>query len=346
MAAGDNYSPYVLIGKLSRDFLLTEEGEAINNIPGGHLLYTAIGMTPWERHPGLISRIGKNFPEQFISLLKKYEFSTEGIKVIPQDIEHRNFISFFDASRDSDDSKRASVNVLSQYFKAGKPFPRELLGYSSLDNKSDNLNERTSETILARDIPEEFREARCIHLCPMDYLSHNLIPQVFLGSEKRTITIHSGKGYMQPSYFNAVKTLINGLNGFIVRERNLRNLFKEKYKISNLSDMMKVLLDYGAENIIVKAENRSYFFINRVDRSIKHLAPVITDKNEKIGELSCFCGAFLAGLNETYDYLKAVSYGAARVTLLRDDVNPYNNLEVFSALVMEKARIMENNIEG
>lgn len=346
MAAGDNYSPYVLIGKLSRDFLLTEEGESINNIPGGHLIYTAIGMTPWERHPSLVARIGKNFPENFVSLLEKYEFDIQGIKVIPQDIEHRNFISFFNSNQNTNYSNQVSANVLTQYFNAGKPFPRELLGYNNSNNKSDHLTERTAETILAKDIPEAFLEARCIHLCPMDYLSHNLIPQVFLGSEKRTITIHSGEGYMRPPYFNAVKTLINGLTGFIVRERNLRNLFKEKYKIINTEDMMKMLLDYGAENIVMKAEDRSYYFINRVERSIKHLPPVITGKNEKIGELSCFCGAFLAGLNETYDYIKAVSYGAARVSLLRNDVNPYNNLEVFSALVMEKARIMENNIEG
>ena len=36
MAGEGNYSPYVIIGKLSRDFILTSDGEDINDIPGGH----------------------------------------------------------------------------------------------------------------------------------------------------------------------------------------------------------------------------------------------------------------------------------------------------------------------
>ena len=95
MCGENNYSPYIIIGKLSRDFILTEEGEDINDIPGGHLIYTAIGMSPKEKHPGIITRIGKNYPEKFLALLKKYEFSSHGIKRVDSDLEQRNFISYF-----------------------------------------------------------------------------------------------------------------------------------------------------------------------------------------------------------------------------------------------------------
>ena len=341
-----NYSPYLIIGKLSRDFLLTAEGECINNIPGGHLIYTAVGMTPWERHPVIVARVGKSYPEEFIELLKKYEFSTQGIKRLNSDFEQRNFISYYQSEGSSQSANRNQTSVLTHYFNAGKPFPRDLLGYNIQKNHTDSLTVRTEETILARDIPQEYLEARCIHLCPMDYLSHNLLPQAFSETENRTITVHAGSGYMQPYFYDAVKILVNGLTAFIVREQNLKNLFFEKYRISKVEDMMKILLDYGAENIVVKAEDRSYYFINRVDRTVKRLNPGGTESFEKIGELSCFCGAYVVGLNETYSYQTAVAYGAARADMLRNELNPFNNLEVYDALVKEKARIMESKIEG
>ena len=44
MAGEESYSPYLIIGKLSRDFILTRDGNDISDIPGGHLLYSAIGI--------------------------------------------------------------------------------------------------------------------------------------------------------------------------------------------------------------------------------------------------------------------------------------------------------------
>ena len=346
MAGGQDYSPYLIIGKLSRDFILTEEGEDINDIPGGHLLYTAIGMTPWEKHPGMVSRVGKNFPAVFIEKLNKYNFDTHGVKILDRDLEHRNFISRYGPGLAYNAGRKNQQSVLSQYFHAGKPFPREMLGYNAGLDRMDSLTDRTADTVLSRDIPQNYLEARCIHLCPMDFLSHNLLPQAFSGEMKRTITICAGDGYMHPYYFNAVKTLVMGLSGFIAREKGVRELFSEKYRISSLDEMMRIMLDYGAENIVIRTEDRSYRFINRVDRKVKTLKTDAEGKWEKLGELACFCGAYIVGLNETYDYLKAVSYGAARASLLRDEKNPYNNLNVFDSLLNEKIRIMENRIEG
>jgi len=338
------YSPYLIAGKLSQDFLLTEEGNDINNIPGGHLLYAAIGMSPWEKHPGLIARIGNNYPAEFLEALEKYGFNTNGIKKLDIPLEHRNFISWFEEEK-YNNGKVVSQSVLSRYFHACRPFPKDLLGYNPAWDRNDDISKRTSSTILTRDIPQEYLEARCIHLCPMDYLSHNLLPQAFSGEPRRTITLQSGSGYMQPYCFSAIKSLVNGLSAFITREQYLRSLFAENFRIREIPEMMRVLLDYGAENIIVKKMDGSFIFINRFDRKICHLNIRTAGRFEKIGELSCFCGAFLAGLNETYDYKKAAAYGAARASMLQNDVKPYSNLNVLDMLLREKIRIMENMIE-
>lgn len=344
MSGESNYSPYLIIGKLSRDFILTESGEAINNIPGGHLIYTAIGMSPWEKNPGLVARIGNNYPEEFLTGLKKNGFSLHGLKKIDTVLEHRNFISYFENKNPDEAEVKNKRSVLSQYYNAGQPFPKELLGFNNIKG-ADNLAVRSYETILAKDIPPEYQEARCVHLCPLDYLSHNLLPQAFFDNHKKTITIHASGTYMHPNYFEAIKTLVNGLTAFMIREEHLKSLFYEKYRIRNITEMMKMLLGFGAENIIVKRSDRSYVFLNQYDEKAYQIDTENFDKHEKIGSFSCFCGAYVVGLNTTYDFKKAVAYGAARETLLWNELNPYHNLNVFDALLMEKVRIMENKIE-
>ena len=345
MAGSESYSPYLIIGKLSRDFILTREGNDINNISGGHLLYSAIGMSPWEKNPGLVSRVGKNYPPEFLDRFTKYHLNVENIRILDTDLEHRNFISFFEPETELPyRADRNRTSVLSRYFHAGKVFPKDLLGYTTGRKHMNSLSERTRETVLVRDIPRNYLEARCIHLCPLDYLSHNLLPQAFSGNTKPTITVQSGSAYMNPYFFDAVKTVVSGLSAFITRERYLRSLFAEKYRINDLDDMMKTLLDYGAENIVVKTASHSYKFINRVDRTVNELPLLSGEKYDNIGELSCFCGAYLIGLNETYDHKKAMAYGAARASLLRNEINPFSNLDVLESLLQEKIRRMESLI--
>ena len=344
MAGESNYSPYLIIGKLSRDFILTESGDAVNDIPGGHLIYTAIGMSPMERNPALVARIGNNYPEEFLSGLKKNGFSLHGLKKIDANLEHRNFISYFNRNNQEEEGTKKKNSVLSQYYNAGKPFPKELLGFNNT-NGNEKFAERSLETILAKDIPPEYQEARCVHLCPLDYLSHNLLPQAFFDTHKKTITVHASGTYMYPNFYDSVKKLINGLTAFLVREEQLKTLFYEKYRIRNIIEMMKILLEFGAENIIVKRTDRSYVFLSQSDKKAYYIDPLNHDEHEKIGSFSCFCGAYVVGLNTTYDHKKAVAFGAARESLLRNEWNPYQNLNVFDALLMEKARIMENKIE-
>ena len=65
---------------------------------------------------------------------------------------------------------------------------------------------------------------------------------------------------------------------------------------------------------------------------------------EKIGELSCFCGAYIVGINETYNYIKAASYGAARAEMLQNELNPYNNLNIFETLLNDQDAIVSDEL--
>ncbi len=333
----DNYSPYLIIGKLSRDFYITAENRSIDDAPGGHLLYSAIGMSPWERHPGLVSRVGKNYPAEFTAELAKHGFGTKGIRVLDKDIEHRCFSCQYH-EEDEYNIERKSQSVLAYYFHSGKTFPRELLGYTQPPKFVKDIRQRTDETILARDIPSDYLEARCVHLCPMNYLTHYLLPQAFAGGEKRTITIEAGTEYMHPAFYDDVKKLVRGLTAFIVKEADLRSLFADHLRVNEVPDMMKTVRDWGAEYVVTVMENDDYLLAGSSDGTVKRMrSSEFMNNTDKIGAVSCFCGAFLTGLNETYDLYEAAARGAARTSLLHNESNPYHNLEILEALVNEKA---------
>ncbi len=333
----DNYSPYLIIGKLSRDFIITEDHRNVDDVPGGHLLYSAIGMNPWERHPRLVSRVGKNYPAEFTEQLAKHGFGTKGVRVLNQNIEHRRFIC---QSHDEDIYKpeRDSRSVLSFYFHTGKTFPRELLGYTQPPKYVKDISQKTDDTIIARDIPADYLEARCVHLCPMSYLSHYLLPQAFGGDEKRTVTMEACSEYMQPIFFKEIKKLVRGLTAFIVKEEDLRCLFADHLRIREMSDMMKSVLDWGAEYAIAALQNGDYLLAEAGNGTVRRMrSSEVMNSRNTIGTLSCFCGAFVTGLNETYDLCAAAARGAARVSMLSDVGNPYHNLEVLEALANEKS---------
>lgn len=332
----DNYSPYLIIGKLSRDFIITEDDRNVDDVPGGQLLYSAIGMSPWERHPCLVARVGKNYPAEFITQLARHGFGTKGVRVLDQNVEHRRFICL---SHDEDVCKqeRNSRSVLSFYFHIGKIFPRELLGFTQPPKYVKDINRRTDETIIVRDIPSDYFEARCVHLCPMSYLSHYVLPQAFSRDEKRTVTIEACSEYMQPVFFQEVKKLVHGLTAFIVKEKDMRSLFSDNLRIREMSDMMKIALDWGVEYVITALKNGDYLLAHAGNGEVRRMrSSEVMDSRKKIDALSCFCGAFLTGLNETYDLYIAAARGAARVSMLNGVDNPYHNLEVLEALANEK----------
>ena len=91
--ADQTYPRNILAGQLRRDFVVLPDGEIHLDVPGGNLLYAAAGLAVWEPipAPGLISRVGEDYPGDWIDEFSQQGFNARGINVLSQPIDLRSF---------------------------------------------------------------------------------------------------------------------------------------------------------------------------------------------------------------------------------------------------------------
>src|SRR5512138_434300 len=87
---------FVIVGRLRRNYVITPQGKALLDIPGGGLLYAAAGMGVWETGIGLIARAGEDFPQEWLAALSSRGMDIRGIHILPEAIDLRNFLAYTD----------------------------------------------------------------------------------------------------------------------------------------------------------------------------------------------------------------------------------------------------------
>ncbi len=331
------YLPFILVGSLTRDFIITPGGTPLNDIQGGQLFYTAAGLYHWEKQIGLVSRVGTNYPAEWLEKLENFGMDIRGIKKTGLPIDHRFFISY------SDIEGKTNQQPLAHYANGGLLFPKQLLGYSTPVYRDDSVAERTDQTIIARDIPADYTDSRGIHLCPMDFLTHNLITQHFSQFGQKIITVEAGDGYMVPAFLKLLPNLVKGLSAFITTERKLRRLFSEQ-PVGDIWEMADEISKWGVENVVIQQENRENLLLDSIQKKRYRLKPYPAKVVNLTGTGSAFCGGFIAGLSNTYSPAEALIYGNVASSFVIEGNNPYYSLDVVPGLTEARVESLKNSL--
>jgi hypothetical protein len=322
---------FIFTGKLNRDFFITAEGNPILDALGGNLPYAAVGFKIWEQSlpPGLLARVGEDFPQKWIDDLGKHGFDTRGINVLPKAVDVRNFYSY------ADKATRVTGDPIPFFSKLGLPFPKALLGYRDSKKALDSRTELSPTSLRQDDIPNDYKEATAAHLCPIDYLTHSLMPAVFRQTGFTTITLDPAPGYMNPTYWNDVPPLITGLTAFLPAEEDLRNLFQGRTE--DLWEMADALAAYGCEIIVIKRGEHGQYLLDAGAKTRWEIPAYDSRLVNPTGVGDSFCGGFLAGYRQTYDPVEAVLYGNVSAAIISEGVGPFFALDVLPEL--PKARL-------
>lgn len=303
-------------GILTRQYILLPDGKAKIDVPGGDLLFTAAGFLLWESNPppGLIARVGQDYPKEWIQEIANRGLSTIGISVQSEDIDLRQFIAYPDLQT------RITDNPVPHFTRIGLPFPKSLLGYYTSNKGTDHLNKPTPTSLRKSDIPEEFSEVGAVHLGPIDYLTHSILPAALRQAKVSTITVDPSPGYMNPSFWNHIPALVNGLTAFMPSEGELLNLFHGRSK--DIWEMAEALASHGCDIIVVKRGLAGQLLYDANSRTRWELPAYPNRVFDPTGAGSSFCGGFLAGYRRTYDPLQALLYGniSASFTVEGSDV--------------------------
>jgi len=329
---------FIFAGKLNRDYFITAAGNPVLDTLGGNVPYAAVGFKMWVTapSPGLVARVGEDFPQKWVDDLHHHGLDTHGINMLPKAVDVRSFYVY------TDKFTRITGDPVPHFSRLGLQFPRALLGYRDKSGALDSRMELTPISLRQADIPEAYSEASAAHLCPLDYLSHSLMPAVFRQAGVTTLTLDPGPGYMNPTFWNDVPSLITGLTAFLPAEADLRNLY-QGYS-DDLWEMAEGLAAYGCEIIVIKRGERGQLLYDAASKSRWEIPAYDSRLVNPTGVGDAFCGGFLAGYRSTYNPLEAVLYGNISAAVVSEGIGPFFALDVLPGLAQARLDALRQSV--
>jgi sugar/nucleoside kinase (ribokinase family) len=323
----------LLLGRLQRDTIITADGAVRIDQLGGNLAYAAAACKLWGQSPGLISRVGEDFPAEWVDELASKGGDTRGIRVLDQPVDLRRFIGYQSVYRGGAD------HPIRQFAERGLAFPKLLLQYVKAPPRLDSKKERLPATLRPEDIPDEYRSAKVAHLCPMDYHSHSLMPAAVRQLGVATVTLDAGGGYMHPEFWNETPALVNGLTVFMAEETRLRMLFGTRTE--DLQTMSEAIASYNCQAVLVYSREQNIRFYDRASRKHYQLPAYPARTVDITDNSSSLAGGFAAELGRGQDLLRALLVGSAMASLAAEGSGAFFLADTLPGLVEARAQALE-----
>jgi len=328
----------LLLGRLQRDTIITADGKARVDQAGGNLLYAAAACRLWGKNPGLVARVDREYPADWLEELANRGFDTQGIRVLDQAQDLRRFIAYTDTFTSKSD------NPIKYFAKWELPLPKSLLGYPKDLRQPDSKKERGPLTLRAKDLPEAYRGAKGAHFCPLDYLSHSLMPAALREKGMMQVTLDAAPGYMLPEFWNELPDLVNGLTAFLVEEALLRALFKGRSE--ELWEMIEAIAAYNCSAVVVRSAARGLWLYEAAGRKRRHLPPYPARTYDISDTGSSFCGAFAAQLARSQDWERALLVGAATASLAAEGSGAFYIMDTLPGLAKSRVQLLEGALKA
>jgi sugar/nucleoside kinase (ribokinase family) len=327
---------HIFAGRLQRDILLPVYGPALIDVPGGELLYAAAGFLLWGKGAGLLARVGEDYPNEWLSLFKSYGLDTRGIKILPEEIDLRNFLAY------TDNFINHQTNPVAHFSRLGIPFPKILLGYQPPQPEKSLTGEADISQPRPADIPTDYLHARCVHLCGLDYSITSRMISAFREAQVMTMTLDPQTYWMQPTHWKDVCLLLKGLTAFLPSEKELRSLFWGKS--SDLVEMAEAIAAEGCELVVVKRGPLGQLLYNGASHKCWQIPAYNVDMRDPTGAGDSFCGGFLGGYHNTYDPLQGVLHGNISASLTVEGSGVFHILESHPGLAKMRLESLKDGV--
>jgi sugar/nucleoside kinase (ribokinase family) len=327
---------FLFLGQLRRDFILPPSGRPYLDVPGGNTLYSAAGLMLWEDGAGLVARVGEDYPRAWLEIFNDQGLNTRGVQILPQALDLRWFAAYTDIHT------RHTDNPIAHFAKRGLSFPRSLLNYQEVEHRLDSRTKLTPLSLRQSDLPPEFLHATAAHFCPLDYLTHSLMPAVLRQSGFTTITLDPSPGYMNPSYWDHVPAILTGLTAFLVSEEKARALFLGRS--ADLREMVEALGAYGPDLIVIMRGEKGQILYDAGARTTWEIPAYPARVVEPTGAGQAFCGGFLAGYRRTYDPVQAVLHGSVSASFTVEGSGAFYALDALPGLHDARLDVLKESI--
>lgn len=329
---------FLFAGQLTRDFIILPDGKALLDVPGGNLIYAAAGLAVWETDspPALVARVGEDYPQDWLQEFTRQGFDVRGVKVLPQPVDLRSFYAYIDRTT------RVYEDPINQFARVKVPFPPQLLGYQNRNTMLDSRTRLNPISIRQGDFLSEYLDATAAHICPLDYLSHSLLPAVLRQAGFTLVTLDPSAGYMNPTFRDDVPALIVGLTAFMPAEEELRSLFHGWS--DDLWEMAEAIAAYGCEFIVIKRGAGGQYLYDAASHSRWEIPPYPARLVNPTGAGDAFCGGFLSGYRRNYDPLLATLRGNISASLTIEGNGPFYALKALPGLAEARLEALRQTV--
>lgn len=321
---------YLILGQLRRDYLITPNQKVLSDQPGGCLLYAAEGASLWceeGEKVGLVARVGEDYPRAWLNQFADRGYLTDGIKVLPEEIDLRYFRAYTDL-------RTAHIDdPVGHFSRLGLTMPKTLLGYRK-EEPPKKLKETRSTSLRPADLPESFLQARAAHLCGMDFLSHILTPAALRQGGMQVVTLDPGP-YMLKEFREDVRTMVVGLTAFLPSEEELRSLFSGQTE--DLRAMLEEVASWGVRIVVVKRAWQGQLVYDTATKKAWDVPAYPSKMVDPTGAGDVFAGGFLAGLDKTSSPVQAVMYGNVAASFAVEGTGAFYTQDALPGL--QKARL-------
>jgi len=322
------YPTFVVAGQLRRDFLLPPSGRPLLDVPGGNLLYAAAGMAVWETNIGLLARVGEDYPSEWLRAFEQRGLDTRGVRILSDSLDLRSFLAYLDATTPQRN------NPVAHFARLGLTYPKALLGYEVQTGGQDDRKAVGPASPRPVDIPADYRQARTIHLCPLEYATHNRLIPAFRQGGATTLTLDPDAAYMTPVAWSDLCRLLQGLTAFLPSEEEMCALFWGQS--NDLWEMAEGLAAQGCELIVVKRGGLGQILYDAASHQRWEVPGYPVTLVDPTGAGDSFCGGFLAGYKRTYNPLRAVFYGNISASLTIEGSGAFHTIDALPGLAQAR----------
>lgn len=329
---------YVIAGQLKRDFAIIPGGKVLADVPGGNIIYAAAGFCVWESSNGvgMVARVGEDYPREWLELIQRRGYDIRGIRILPEAIDLRSFYAYTDSATKSLDDPASHFRRLKQ------PFPKALLNYVKPTSNYDSRSKLVTTSLRQSDLPEDYLDATAAHLCPIDYLSHTLLPAILRQNGCTTVTLDPAISTMTPTFWDDIPALVTGLTAFLPNEEEMRGLFHGRS--TDIWQMMETIANYGCEIVVVKRGERGQYIYDRATKGRWEIPAYPVRVADPSGAGDAYCGGFLAGYRKTYDPVQAGLCGSISASLTIEGSGAFYALDALPGLAQARLEALKEGI--
>jgi len=330
----------LLLGRLERHYLIPAQGQPLIDEPGGNLLYAAAGLSLWQPEstsPGLLARVGRDFPSEWLHRFEELGFDITGIRILDEDHDLRSFIAYTDVNTAAYDQP------IPHFARLGLPLPKSLLGYERPPYALDSLKQRGPLSLREGDLPSAYAGARHAHLCPLDYFSHILMPPILRTAGVEVMTLETSSAYMHPSFWNEISKLVSGLHTLHTTEKRLRTLFSGRSE--DLWEMAERLTTMNCGAVLIRRDARGQFLYDARTGTRYHIPPYPSQPRDRTHEGSAFCGGYLASLLRADDPLRAALHGSVTASLAAEGSGAFYVMDSYVGLAASRLEALSRAVQ-